>query len=34
MFLEMAEGWQRIAERDEKIAALEAGVWWTRGDGS
>jgi hypothetical protein len=30
MFLDMAEGWQRIAEREEKIAALEAGVRWTR----
>jgi hypothetical protein len=26
MLLDMAEGWLRIAEREEKIAALEAGV--------
>jgi hypothetical protein len=32
MFLDMAEGWRRIAEREEKIAALEAGVQWTRGE--
>ena len=30
MFLDMAECWRRIAEREEKIAALEAGVRWTR----
>jgi hypothetical protein len=34
MFLDMAEGWRRIAERGEKIAALEASVRWTRCDGS
>jgi hypothetical protein len=32
MFLDMAEGWRRIAEREEKIAALEAGVRWTRSE--
>jgi hypothetical protein len=32
MFLDMAEGWLRIAEREDKIAALEAGVRWTRSE--
>jgi hypothetical protein len=32
MFLDMAQGWLRIAERDEQIAALEAGVRWTRSE--
>jgi hypothetical protein len=30
LFLDMAEGWRRIAERKEEIAALEASVRWTR----
>ncbi len=30
LFLDMAEGWRRIAERKEEIAALGASVRWTR----
>ena len=30
LFRDMAEGWRRIAERQEEIAALEASVRWTR----
>jgi hypothetical protein len=30
MFLEMAQDCLRIAEREEKIAALQAGVQWTQ----
>ena len=32
MFLDMADGWRRLAEREEKIAALAAGVRWTRSE--